>query len=73
MYFDSLGALLAMDGHGPYVWAAYGITLLVLALVLSAPGRRRRRLLRDVRGELRREAGHGSRQGSKEAAHAPGS
>ena len=37
MYFDSLEALLAMEGHGPYVWAAYGITLLVLALVLSAP------------------------------------
>jgi heme exporter protein D len=69
MYFDSLEALLAMEGHGPYVWAAYGITLLVLALVLSAPGRRRRRLLREVRGELRREAAHGS----KEAVHAPGS
>jgi len=69
MYFDSLDALLAMEGHGPYVWAAYGITLLVLALVLGAPRRRRRRLLREVRGELRREAAHGS----KEAAHAPGS
>ena len=69
MYFDSLEALLAMDGHGPYVWAAYGITLLVLFLVLSAPGRRRRRLLRTVRGELRREANHTA----EEAAHAPGS
>jgi heme exporter protein D len=68
MYFDSLEALLAMDGHGPYVWAAYGITLAVLALVLRAPGRRRRRLLREVRGELRRDANHAS----KEAAHAPG-
>ncbi|HKK22610.1 MAG TPA: heme exporter protein CcmD [Pseudohaliea sp.] len=69
MYFDSFGAVLAMDGHGPYVWAAYAITLLVLALVLSAPGRRRRRLLRQVRGELRREAN----QGSRETVHAPGS
>ena len=69
MYFDSLGALLVMDGHGPYVWAAYGITLLVLALVLAAPGRRRRRLLREVRGQLRREAV----QGSREIVHAPGS
>jgi len=69
MYFDSLDALLAMDGHGPYVWAAYGITLLVLALLLSAPGRRHRRLLRQVRGELRREASHGA----KETVHAPGS
>ena len=69
MYFDSLEALLLMDGHGPYVWAAYGLTLLVLSLVLAAPGRRRRRLLRELRGELRREARHGA----KEAAHAPGS
>ena len=69
MYFDSLGALLVMDGHGPYVWAAYGITLLVLALVLAAPGRRQRRLLREVRGQLRREAV----QGSRETVHAPGS
>ena len=31
MSFENLGALLYMDGHGIYVWAAYGITLIVLA------------------------------------------
>jgi heme exporter protein D len=54
MYFDSLGAALAMDGHGAYVWSAYAVTLLVLALLLIAPGRRRRRLLRELNGELKR-------------------
>lgn len=34
MYFDSLQQLWAMDGHGPYVWSAYAISLaLMLALV----------------------------------------
>ena len=42
MYFDSLGAALAMDGHGAFVWSAYLITMLVLATILLAPRRRRR-------------------------------
>lgn len=54
MYFDSLGAALAMDGHGAFVWSAYAITLLVLAVLLIVPGRRRRRLLREIGGELKR-------------------
>lgn len=31
MQFDSLAALMSMGGHGPYVWSAYGIFILVLA------------------------------------------
>ncbi|RLQ23016.1 heme exporter protein CcmD [Seongchinamella sediminis] len=57
MYFDSLQALLYMDGHGPYVWAAYLITVLVILLVLLAPLRRRTRFINQARGELRRTAG----------------
>ena len=30
MYFESFEALLAMGGHGPYVWSAYGIAIAVL-------------------------------------------
>lgn len=57
MYFDSLAAALTMDGHGAFVWSAYAITLLVLAAILVAPWRRQRRLLRQLSGQLRREAG----------------
>jgi heme exporter protein D len=57
MYFDSLGAALVMDGHGAYVWSAYAISLLVLVLLVIAPVRRQRRLLRELRGEARRAAG----------------
>jgi heme exporter protein C len=44
MYFESLSAVLQMDGHGAYVWSAYAISLLVLALLMTLPLRRRRRV-----------------------------
>ena len=50
MYFDSVHAALWMNGHGIFVWSAYGITLLVLAQLLLWPWSRRRRLLRELRG-----------------------
>ena len=30
MYFSSLSELIAMDGHGPFVWLSYGTALVVL-------------------------------------------
>ncbi len=57
MYFDSLQAVLQMEGHGPYVWAAYGITCIVLLSMLLAPRRRSRQQLRQLAGELKRQQG----------------
>lgn len=57
MYFDSLQALLYMDGHGPFVWAAYAITCVVLVGMLVLPGRRSRSQLSQLAGELRRQQG----------------
>jgi heme exporter protein D len=54
MYFDSLSAVLTMDGHGAYVWSAYAISLLVLALLVRAPLRRQRAFLRQLAGEQKR-------------------
>ena len=54
MYFDSLSAVLHMDGHGGFVWAAYAITLVVLVLLLVAPGRRQKKFLQRLAGELKR-------------------
>ena len=50
MRFESLQAFLTMDGHGVYVWLAYGITLLVLTANLWWP-----RYVRDgfIRSEKR--------------------
>ena len=55
MYFDSFQALLEMEGHGAFVWAAYGITLVVLSVMLIVPRRRSREQLRRLAGELRRQ------------------
>ena len=57
MYFDSFEALLAMDGHGVFVWSAYLVTVLVIAYMLLSPLRRRRRLLRELAGAQRRAQG----------------
>jgi heme exporter protein D len=57
MYFDSFGAALNMDGHGVFVWSAYLIALLVVAVILIAPVRRKRRFLRHLGGELKRAQG----------------
>ena len=56
MYFESLQAALAMDGHGAYVWSAYVITALVLLQLVLRPFRGRQRLLRELRAEQRRNA-----------------
>jgi heme exporter protein D len=70
MYFDSFQAILAMDGHGPFVWAAYSITIVVLALMLSMPLRRERRLRREIAGVCKRnQAAPG---GISEVTDAPG-
>jgi len=54
MYFESLQAALIMDGHGSYVWSAYGLSLFVLAFLMGLPRRRERRLLQELHGEQRR-------------------
>jgi heme exporter protein D len=66
MYFDSFDSLLTMDGHGAFVWTAYLITIAVLAAILIAPGRRRKKFLRQLAGELKRSGG--SLNSSKEEA-----
>ncbi len=45
MYFESVEALLNMDGHGLYVWSAYGVGILVLATSAILPLIRYRKLL----------------------------
>jgi len=54
MYFDSLHALLTMDGHGAYVWSAYLVSITVIAATLLVPRYRRKRLLRQLAAELKR-------------------
>ena len=55
MSFATFGEFLAMVTHGPYVWAAYGISLLVLAINLVLPWRARQQYLLGEARRLRRE------------------
>ena len=55
MSFSSIGEFIAMGTHGPYVWTAYGITLLVLTLNLLLPLRARKAYLQSEARRLRRE------------------
>lgn len=62
--FDSLYQFWYMNGHGPYVWASYGIAALVLVYLVAAPLWRKKRFLRRERGRLRRLA-QGQEQGQR--------
>ncbi|MEZ0151899.1 MAG: heme exporter protein CcmD [Candidatus Reddybacter sp.] len=59
--FDSIDAFIAMGGHGPYVWAAYGLSLAIMAWLAIAPLRRQRALLAELRQRLQaqRQRGEG--------------
>lgn len=42
MAFDSFSAFIAMGGHGPYVWASYGMFfVLLLAMMIWSVQRRK--------------------------------
>ncbi|SEU05058.1 heme exporter protein CcmD [Pseudomonas graminis] len=56
MSFESFSDFLAMGKHGLYVWSAYGICFIVLAINVLAPVLARRRYLQQEARRLRRES-----------------
>ena len=46
MSFENLSAFFYMDGHGVYIWVAYGLTLVILAANLWWPMLARRNIIR---------------------------
>ncbi len=46
--FESLHEFLTMGGYGPYVWSAWGLTIVVLGLVWLQARREWRRARRDL-------------------------
>lgn len=54
MYFNNIQELWAMAGHGPFVWAAYGITFATLLALLWVPLRTRQQQSRNLRAYYRR-------------------
>ena len=48
--------LLNMGGYAGFVWSAYAVFFIVLAIDAIAPMLQRRRALKDLQGRMRREA-----------------
>lgn len=67
--FDSLSAFLAMNGHGPYVWAAYFVAVAVLVALAATPVLRQRRMLKEFSRQVRLEEAR--RRAAKPAAVKP--
>lgn len=59
--FSNLAEFIAMAGHGPYVWACYGIGLACLIALALSPLRARKSLLTELQRSMRIEE-HENRQ-----------
>ncbi|MEY1662300.1 heme exporter protein CcmD [Isoalcanivorax beigongshangi] len=55
MYFESLQALWQMNGHGPYVWSAFGLGAALIAANVIWALARGRAVRRDIRRQLERQ------------------
>ena len=55
MAFETFADFMAMGKHGPYVWSAYGITLLVVVANILAPIIRRKGLLQEIKRKAKWE------------------
>ena len=61
---SALQHFLAMGGYAIYVWPAYAVFFVVLIADSVAPRLRRRRILRELRGRLARQAARERRPSS---------
>ena len=55
MYFESFSEFLNMGGHGLYVWMAYGLSAVLLAINVVLPIIHKRQLVKEQARKLRRE------------------
>ena len=55
MEFETFADFIAMGKHGPYVWSAYGIALVVLVANIIAPIVRRKGLVEEIKRKAKRE------------------
>lgn len=52
--FESLQDFALMNGHGPYVWACFGVTVALLLYLAMAPGIRTRQFIKQQKRIERR-------------------
>ncbi|HEY7772462.1 MAG TPA: heme exporter protein CcmD [Marinagarivorans sp.] len=63
-YFDSLADFWWMDGHGPFVWAAYSVTIVLFIALAFGPKLRKAKFIKQQRALAARQAP--AERGSKE-------
>jgi heme exporter protein D len=51
---------LSMGGYGAYLWPSYAVFVIVLAIDALAPRWRRKRVLGEIRGRLKRREARGA-------------
>lgn len=56
-YFDTLQEFLWMEGHGPYVWICYGVTIALFIGLALAPGLRQSNFIKQQRALAARYSG----------------
>lgn len=49
-----MAEFFAMGGYAAYIWSAYAVFFIVLAIDAIAPRLRRKRVLAELRGKLKR-------------------
>lgn len=49
MAFDSFSAFIAMEGHGPYVWASYAVFFVLMGLMMIWSVRSRKAIIESCR------------------------
>ncbi|MEE3170344.1 MAG: heme exporter protein CcmD [Pseudomonadota bacterium] len=66
MAFDSFSAFVVMEGHGPYVWACYGVFFLLMIGLMAISLRRRRAVIESCRRGFEHQADGHSQQASQQ-------
>lgn len=68
MAFDSFSALIAMEGHGPYVWACYAVFVILVAGMMIWSARRNRAVMASCRRRFEQQGTSGRDARQKAAA-----
>jgi heme exporter protein D len=55
MFFDSFSSFIQMGNHGFYVWLCYGIFAVTLAVNFISPMLTRKKVIKDIERQLRRD------------------
>ncbi|PHQ26661.1 heme exporter protein CcmD [Marinobacter guineae] len=68
MAFDSFSAFLVMEGHGPYVWACYGVFFVLMIAMMVWSVHRRKAAIESCRRGYEFQADRSEQQAARGSA-----